>query len=185
MAVSHLLLLPYFTLMPAISEEVLKAGPQGLGLLGTSVGIGAMLGSLWLANVDAPKQQRLLVLSLYVLPASVIVLATSSNLVLAMAIALIVGSSTTWMQTIFNTLVQLHVRDDMRGRTMGVYLLLQAGTLRGGAMGAGLLGEFVGIPMALKAVAAISVICTTVALRLRPESLRDDVAIRIVPATTD
>jgi MFS family permease len=180
MAVSHLFLLPYFTLMPAIADSVLKSGPEALGLLGTAVGIGAMLGSLYLTNVEALKQQRLLVLSLYLLPASIIALTTSSTLVVAMAIALIVGSTTTWMQTIFNTLVQLYVRDDMRGRTMSIYLLLQAGTLRGGAMGAGLLGEFVGIPVALKAAAVASAICTTIALRMRPTPLRDGVASRVV-----
>jgi MFS family permease len=186
MALSHLFLLPYLTLLPAIAKDVLKAGPEGLGLLGTSVGIGATLGSLWLANIDAPKQQRLLVLSLYLLPVSVIVLSTSSNLIVAVAIALIVGSSTTWMQTIFNTLVQLLVRDDMRGRTMSMYLLLQAGTLRGGAMGAGFFGELVGsVPLALQGFAVASLICTSIALRLRPVTLTDGMPRQIATAVTD
>jgi predicted MFS family arabinose efflux permease len=186
MAISHLFLLPYFTLLPAIAKDVVKAGPEGLGILGTSLGLGAMLGSLWLANIEAPKQQRLLVLSLYLLPVSIVVLASSSNLIVAAGIALIVGSSTTWMQTIFNTLVQLYVRDDMRGRTMGIYLLLQAGTLRGGAMGAGFLGDlFGGVPLALRGMAALSLIGTTIALRLRPMALREGMTRQIATATSD
>jgi predicted MFS family arabinose efflux permease len=186
MALSHLFLLPYLTLLPAIVKEVVKAGPEGLGILGTSLGVGAMLGSLWLTNVEALKQQRLLVLSLYLLPAGILVFATSSNLFVAVAIALIVGSSTTWMQTIFNTLVQLLVRDDMRGRTMSIYLLLQAGTLRGGAMGAGFLGDLIGgVPLALQGFAVASLICTTIALRLRPIALMGGMPRQIVTAATD
>jgi MFS family permease len=186
MALTHLFLLPYLTLLPAITKEVPNAGAQGLGILGTSLGVGAMLGSLLLANVAAPKQQRLLVLSLYLLPVGVIVFATSSNLIVAVAVAFIVGSSTTWMQTIFNTLVQLVVRDDMRGRTMSLYLLLQAGTIRGGAMGVGFFGDLIGgVPLALKGIAALSLLCTTIALRQRPESLTEGLPRPVVSAATD
>jgi MFS family permease len=185
MSLSHLFLLPYLTLMPAIAKDVLKAGPEVLGILGTSVGIGAMLGSLWLTNVEALKQRRLLVLSLYLLPAGMVVFASSSNLIVAIAVALIVGLSTTWMQTIFNMLVQLRVRDDMRGRTMSIYLLFQAGTLRGGAMGAGFLGDLIGsVPLALQGIAVVSLICTTIALRLRPVALTDEMPRQIVTAAT-
>jgi predicted MFS family arabinose efflux permease len=186
MALSHLFLLPYLTLLPAIAKDVVKAGPEGLGVLGTSLGVGAMLGSLWLTNIPAQKQQRLLVLSLYLLPAAVIVFATSSNLIVAAAVAFVVGSSTTWMQTIFNTLVQLRVREDMRGRTMSIYLLLQAGTLRGGAMGVGFLGDLLSsVPLALQGIAVLSVLCTTIALRLQPVALTEVGSRQIVTVATE
>src|SRR5262249_13173095 len=56
MAVSSLFLLSYILMLPVVAKDVLAAGPQGLGLLMTSVGVGATLGSLWLANLDGTRQ---------------------------------------------------------------------------------------------------------------------------------
>lgn len=171
MSVSTLLLLSYSTMMPVFAKDVLLAGPQGLGLLMTGVGSGAVLGSLWLTRLEAKDQQRWLMVSLYLLPISVIAFLGARGLALAFAIVLVVGAATTWMQTIFNTLVQLHVRDDMRGRTMSMYLSLLAGMQRIGGLQAGLLAEFVGVPVALAAGAAASILCTTVAFWRKPKGL--------------
>jgi hypothetical protein len=183
MAVSSLFLLSYLLMLPVVAKDVLAAGPQGLGMLMTSVGIGATLGSLWLANLDGARQRRWLVVALYLLPASIFAFTTARSLAVAMAIAVVVGANTTWMQTTFNTLVQLHVRDDMRGRTMSVYLALQAGMQRVGAMGAGALAEFVGVPTALQVGAGASLLCTTVALRLRPPILQGQPPMETISAS--
>ena len=172
MAVSSLFLLSYLLLLPVVAKDVLAAGPEGLGMLMTSVGVGATLGSLWLANVGEDRQRRWLIVVLYLLPASIFLFSTARSLAVAMAIGVVVGANTTWMQTTFNTLVQLQVRDDMRGRTMSTYLAVQIGMQRVGAMGAGVLAEFVGVPMALQAGAVASLVCTSIALRLRPSLFR-------------
>jgi MFS family permease len=174
MSVSHLLLLPYLTLLPVIATKVLFAGPIGLGLLGTSVGVGALLGSLWLANLKPRSLPAWLVRALYTLAIGVGVLVAQHLVVFAVAVAVVIGISTTLMQTIFNTLVQLHVRDDMRGRTMSVHLMLQVGMGRVGALGAGLLTDVVSIRLALASAAALSLLVTSGALRFRPAELRDD-----------
>jgi MFS family permease len=170
MAVSHFLLLPYFTLMPAVAGS-LGVGAQGLGVLMTCVGIGALLGSAWLTNLQAHRQASWLIGSLLVLPLAVMGFGAGRSLAVAAAIALVVGCSTALMQTIFNTLVQVHVRDDMRGRVMSIYLMLQAGTIRGGAMAVGLVGEWIGVPLALALAAVVSLACTGGALRVRPPEL--------------
>ena len=168
MAVSTLLLLSYSTLMPVIAKDVLAVGPQGLGLLMTSVGLGAMLGSLWLASLDSQRLMRWLVLGLYMLPLSVIAFTTARELALAMAIALVAGINTTWMQTILNTLVQLHVPDHVRGRTLSIYLALSVGMQRVGGMEAGFLAQIIGVSAALRVGAVLSLFFTTIALWRRP-----------------
>jgi MFS family permease len=181
MAVSSFLLLPYVTLLPVFAKDVLKAGPQGLGLLTTSVGIGATIGSLWLAGMDGSKRRLWLVVSLYLLPLSVVLFTTAHSLAFAMVIALFIGLNTTWMQTIFNTLVQLYVRDDMRGRTMSTYIALSVGTQRVGGLGAGFVGEFVGIPTALRLATLVSLAVTTGVLLRRPTFMQPPPTISTPP----
>jgi MFS family permease len=181
MSVSHLLLLPYLTLLPAIATKVLFSGPIGLGLLGTSVGLGALLGSLWLANLQPASLPAWLIRALYALALGIVVLVAQHLVALAMVVAIVIGVSTTLMQTIFNTLVQLHVRDDMRGRTLSVHLMLQVGMGRVGALGAGLLTDIVSIRLALASAAALSLLVTTGALRFQPAELRGDPTEASVP----
>jgi MFS family permease len=172
MAASNLLLLSYLTMMPVFAQDVLSAGPQGLGLLVAGTGVGAILGSLWLANSRANDKQTWLNLSPYLLPISIIAFTLTRSLGVAVFFTVALGVTTTWMQTLLNTLVQLHVRDDMRGRTLSIYLSLSIGMQRLGGLEAGFLAEFLGVPVSLLLGATLSIFLTTFALWKKPLPLR-------------
>ena len=50
LAATSFFIRPVIELMPGISARVFEAGPQGLSLLLSSIGAGALVASLWLAR---------------------------------------------------------------------------------------------------------------------------------------
>jgi MFS family permease len=83
-------------------------------------------------------------------------------------VGVLVGVNTAWLQTIFTTLVQLHVRPDMRGRITSTYMALALGMQQAGGLQAGILAEMVGIATALRISALVSLVCAAAALWRRP-----------------
>ena len=69
--VPRIFAVPYQTLMPVFQKDVLKIGPEGLGLLMAAPGIGAVIAVLTLASLGnrIKRQGRLLVGSIFVLGA--------------------------------------------------------------------------------------------------------------------
>src|SRR5207302_3979058 len=47
---------PFRSMLPAFSEDVLRTGPAGLGILQSAVGIGAVCGALTMASIG-PKHR--------------------------------------------------------------------------------------------------------------------------------
>lgn len=155
MVVSSFTVLPYLTLMPAFAQDVLDVGPQGLGFLMAAVGIGAIAGALFVANLDAGRSRSFLTVGALLLPLSVIAFCLSRRFLLALIVLVIVGTGTTWVQSMLNTLVQLNLQDDMRGRIMSLYLLLYVGMQRAGGLQIGYVAELVGVSLSLGLSAAL------------------------------
>jgi MFS family permease len=149
MVVSSFTVLPYQTLMPVFAQDVLDAGPQGLGFLMAAIGIGAIAGALFVANLDAGRRGSFLTVGALLLPLSIIAFCMSRRFPLALVVLVVAGAATTWVQSMLNTLVQLNVQDDMRGRIMSLYLLLSVGMLQAGGVQVGYVAEHVGISLSL------------------------------------
>ena len=149
MVVSSFTVLPYQILMPVFAQDVLDVGPRGLGFLMAAVGIGATAGALFVASLDAGQRGSFLTGGAVLLPLSVIAFCLSRRFLLALIALVVVGAGTTWVQSMLNTLVQLNLQDDMRGRIMSLYLLLYVGMQQAGGLQASYIAELVGAPLSL------------------------------------
>ena len=159
-----LLAMPYTSLMPIFAQDVLGVGPEGLGLLMATPGIGALVGTLTLATVGARVEHkgRIMFPSIVALGVSLLLFSLSRSFVLSLVLQMFVGGAQmTWMTT-NQTMLQISTPDEYRGRVMGIYMLDQ-GLMPLGSFAAGGVAGIWGAPFAVGAMAVILLTLITVA----------------------
>ena len=137
--VPTILAFPYMALMPIFAEDVLGKGASGFGLMGSAVGIGAVVGTLTLATLkNVQHKGHLMIVSVFVLGSSLILFALSRSFELSLVILMVTGAAQMLYLTTNQTILQLTIEDEMRGRVMGIYMLSQGMMPLGGLIGGGL-----------------------------------------------
>jgi MFS family permease len=152
----------YSVLLPAFATDVLRVGSREYGLLLSANGIGALFGALTVAAYGDRLHRRLLVFGgLGVFSLMLLLLAGTRNFPLALLFMALAGWGMLLYFSTTNTLIQLSVADNMRGRVMGIWALVFGGMMPVGGLEAGTLSQWVGVPWT---VAAGAVICGAAAL---------------------
>jgi MFS family permease len=120
-AIPSLLVYPYIPFMAVVSDE-LGQGEFGFGLLTSMMGWGSIVGLTLLASMgDRPDKGRLMLGGFLVYTSLLIVFAFSRVFVLSLAILAIAGIFHSVAMALNNTLIQLAVKNEMRGRVMAVW----------------------------------------------------------------
>jgi len=135
----------YMPYLPVYAHDRLHAGSQVLGLLYTTGGVGALVGSVFLAAMGGSVRTRRLMLlaGAFIYAGSLFSLASSSTL--AVAIPALVGISLGFlgMNTSMTTLLQTETDPALRGRLLGIYVTIFAGLQPMGTLVYGLFGHSV------------------------------------------
>lgn len=144
--------MPLFSLMPAFSEGVLRAGPQGMGWLTASVGLGAMGASLLLARLEGPEGLvRTVGRGAAGFGLALAAFGFCGRMALAVPAAMAAGFA---MMTTFaggNIRLQSRSDDAHRGRLMALFSMSFTTTAPFGALAAGWAADRFGAPFALAA----------------------------------
>ncbi len=180
-AVSAFLSMPFNTLMPVFGGEILKesAGPVvaffcdspsglfrcqapealPLGILLTTVGIGAVIAALSVASLPASARRgRWLTFGNLAFPALLIGFALSRSFILSVLMMLGVGFCFVLQNALANTLLQIASPDDLRGRVMSFYTMTFQVTMRLGGLQAGLVADWLGAPVSIGVGAVVSLL---------------------------
>jgi MFS family permease len=136
-------------LVPLYAREVLHEGVHVFGLLMASLGAGAVVGAIAVALLGYGRPP----LSSVVIPGigvalAILTLGFVRHFAVAAAILFFVGAMQIIFQNGCNTIVQVTVPDELRGRVMGVYMMVFAGATPVGASLIGLVAEGAGVPAA-------------------------------------
>jgi len=171
-AVSAFLSMPYSTLLPVFAKSVLDESARPLldfmctgsralftcqspdaltyGLLMAATGLGAVTGALFVASLPASARRgRWLTLGNLSFPILLVGMALSRSFAVTLALLVGIGFSFVAQNALANTLIQITVPDELRGRVMSFYSLTFQGMMRLGGMQAGLMGDYFGAPMAV------------------------------------
>src|SRR5688572_26998484 len=162
-AVPFFLLIPVFgTLYPIYAKDEFAAGPAGLGLLLTAVGVGGTLGG-FIANAlgRAERQGLIQVIWVMVMAASIIAVAFSQSFGLAVAFSVIGGVAEMAHASSNMAMLQMAAPQAMRGRISSL-LMLNPALISLGALLAGPLSDALGVRRASMVLAAAAML--TVAL---------------------
>ncbi len=140
----------YIILMPVFASHVLGVGVKGLGVLMSSTGIGALGGALGLARLGNFKfKGRLLTWSVLLFSLSLIAFSLTKVYFLAILALIFVGCSSVIPIALVNTLLQINVPDEFRGRVMSLFMITFAGVMPFGNLISGTLAQSWGVSNAL------------------------------------
>jgi MFS family permease len=157
------------TLAPVFAKDVLHGGAQTLGFLMSAAGIGAISGALFLTKRKTTVMLKKIVsFTGILLGLGMICFAISRSLPLSLLFIAIAGLSQMLHTACTNTLLQLYVDDDKRGRVMSFYTVCLQGTMPFGSLLAGVIAGFVGGPWA---VVFMGSICFLGSLFLRERNI--------------
>lgn len=153
---------PFVELLPALAAGVFARGAEGLATLSSSIGIGAMMGGVWLAQRGETHGLTFLTL----IAGTVMALATlgltlTSDFYFAVGLTTIAGAFLVISGAGTQTVVQMAVDDSMRGRVMSMFGIIFRGGSALGALIIGAISEGTGLrlPLAIGAILAIVANC--------------------------
>jgi MFS family permease len=148
--------MPYLILMPVFARDLLQVGSQGFGFLQTAGGAGALIGTLSVAAFSDTRRLPLQAArGATLFGVLLLVFAFSRLYPLSLALAFVLGMVSQFYITAINTVLQLNLPEQLRGRVMSVYGLTWD-LMPVGGMIAGAIAEFSGAPAAV-AVGAVFV----------------------------
>src|SRR5579863_8493081 len=114
--------MPMRTYIPVFVKDIFHRGPETYGNLLALMGLGSIFGSLAIATAGNFKRKGLVALgALICLGAGILGFALSKAVPLSGALLVITGASMMAVFATVNSLVQLIVTNEMRGRVMSVY----------------------------------------------------------------
>jgi MFS family permease len=150
LALISLIGMPYRVLMPVFAKDVLRGGPHTLGFLMGSSGLGALMGSIYLAS-----RKSVLGLGKWIALATGVfgigLIAFSLSRVFWFSLFLIFLTSFGMMVQFAssNTILQTIVDEDKRGRVMSFYAMALRGMAPFGSLLAGSVAGKIGAPNTL------------------------------------
>jgi MFS family permease len=155
--------MPYQTLLPMLSSEVLGGGARLYGVLLACAGTGALAGAIGLLlRTGLRGLGRRVGLGATLLGGGLVVLSFSRSVVLSGAALVVMGFGFISQMAGTNTLLQGLAPAEMRGRVMGLFSTLFVGMTPFGALLAGFVAGRVGAPATLAAGGAVLLVASAV-----------------------
>ena len=147
----------FIELFPGFADRVFGRGPQGLAMLTSTVGLGAICGASWMVLRSAITGLANVVLVCTLIMSLAILAFTATNaFYLALPCVFVAGAMMTITGTGAQTLIQAAVDARMSGRVMALYgMIFRAGPAVGAVL-MGTLSEYLGLRLALALGAIVS-----------------------------
>jgi MFS family permease len=146
-ALVSLLGMPYAVLMPIFAAEVLHGGAHTLGWLMTAPGIGALIGTIYLASRKTIMGAGVRIAAgAITFGAGLMLLGLARNQTVALSGLALAGLGMIVQLATSNTTLQTIVEDDKRGRVMSLYTMAVMGVTPFGSLFGGALAHHIGVP---------------------------------------
>jgi MFS family permease len=173
LALVSLMGMPYAVLMPVIATEVLHGDANTLGFLMAASGLGALVGTLYLASRrSVVGLGRVNAIAAAVFGLGLIAFSRSRVLPLSLAFMLVSGCAMMIQMAASNTILQTIVDEDKRGRVMSFYAMAFFGTVPLGSLLAGALADRIGAPATILIGGVACVVGAVFFMRALPELRR-------------
>ena len=175
LALISLVGMPYTVLMPVMANEVLHGGPNTLGILMASTGVGALIGAIFLtARKTVLGLGKFIPIAAGMFGLGLALFSMSTTIWLSAPLLVLTGYGFITQLAVSNTLLQTIVDEDKRGRVMSFYMMAFMGTAPFGSLLAGSVAERFGAPQTLMVGGLGCILGGLWFFRLLPE-LREEV----------
>ncbi|HEY1654903.1 MAG TPA: MFS transporter [Candidatus Tumulicola sp.] len=137
---------PYGQLIPAFTENVLHAGPRGLGWAVSAIGVGGFGGALVTAYFgQRGRRSRIWLQAGLLMSAGIVGLGFVPTLAIAVPVLFAIGIGTMALLGATNTLIQMLSPDEVRGRALAVYTMIAIGVVPAGSLVDGAIAATIGL----------------------------------------
>ena len=161
---------PYVVLLPVFAAEVLGTGATGLGELLAAQGVGALVGALGLAFLgDRQAKGPMILANRAMLPVAILLVGLSKTTSISMLGLALGGYAQINQLAMTNTLLQLSVPDELRGRVVSTYTWALGGFWPLGSLLTGWMAESMGSAVAVLTLAGISALIALAGWAIFPE----------------
>lgn len=177
LALISLLVLPYNTVLPVFAKVVFKGDASTFGYISSFVGVGAVIGTIFLASRKPGSHlKKILFVSTLLMGAGLICFSQIKNFPLAMFFAMIAGFGSVAQFTVSNIVVQSESAPGMRGRVISILLMAIFGMLPLGSVLIGAVSQHIGAPATVLGQGVTGVVIALAFARFLTRRERGDVA---------
>jgi MFS family permease len=142
--------MPLTVLLPVFARDVIGGGPEALGLLMASSGLGALVGTLYLAARGGSSPiAGIMGKTAILLAAGMIAFTLSTTLWLSLVFLFAAGFGMVTLVAAGNAVIQTIVEENMRGRVMALFNMAFLGMSPVGSLLSGLLANRMGVQFTL------------------------------------
>jgi predicted MFS family arabinose efflux permease len=158
----------FIELFPGFADNVFHRGPQGLAMLTSTVGLGAIAGGIWmLIRAQIYGLTTVVLANTLLMSLAIVAFAATDDFLLALPCVFVAGAAMVITGIGAQTLIQGSVDHSMSGRVMALYgMIFRAGPSLG-AVAMGTASTHFGLrsPLAIGAVLSIGFLALTLARR--------------------
>jgi predicted MFS family arabinose efflux permease len=134
--------------MPVFARDVLKGGPQTMGILMSAMGAGALAGAVYIAaKKNVEELSTVLYVSAFLEAAGLLVFSASKLMWLSVISVAVAGAGVMIFNSTVNTLLQVLTDDDKRGRVMSFFIMAFTGIIPLGGLLQGWAAGKTGVPV--------------------------------------
>ena len=138
------------SLLPIFAKDILKVGPQGLGILHAGQSIGAVVtgvGFSWIGDVR--KKGKFVLYGVTIYAMATVIFGASHWFILSFLALVMVGAGDTISAILRQNIRQLETPDNLRGRVNSVMRLFTNGSHQLGNLEAGIVAALLGTPLSV------------------------------------
>ena len=159
--VSALLIMPIRFLLPVLVVDVYHLRVDALGILLSAMGVGALVGSLFIAWVGRWKRGGILIFGTFASGVAMLLMAILPFYIAGILIMLILGLGDAARRGLNQALIMDQVSDKYRGRVMSIYMM-NFGLMPLGILPIGIIADVWGSQIAVGILGIIAVVVGTV-----------------------
>ena len=165
-ALISFLVLPYNTVLPVFAKVIFKGDAATFGYITSAVGVGALIGTTFLASRKPEAHLRkILLVSTIILGMGLICFSQFRNFPLALFFAAWTGFGAIAQFTVSNIITQSESAPHMRGRVIGILLMAIFGMAPLGSLVVGAVSERIGAPTTVLCEGMITLLIAAVFAR--------------------
>ncbi len=171
--IMNLLVLPYSTLTPVFARDIFHGSASTLGIIDGIIGLGAFVGALYLASLKQETDlSRVLARNTIIFGFGLIVFSHLSVFSLALLFLMIGAFRMMAIITVSNTIIQLHVPSELRGRILSIFIMVLTSMMPVGSLLIASVSHYIGVKNTVLIEGIIALIVATFYLRyLKREKL--------------
>jgi predicted MFS family arabinose efflux permease len=145
-----ILAMPYGNFLPAMARDVFRAGPQGLSILLTATGIGAIVGAIFSGSaLIGSRPRHALAVQQVIAGGMLAAFAWSPTFWLGAACIVAFGAALIGFMTTANATIQLSAEPGTEGRALGLWTIVNSGMVPLGSLGMGAATQVLGVRAAI------------------------------------